>query len=362
MLKIAHAQLSVLFKALAAQGALYVPCKKADKVNFAPWSEQAEVELNKVMTEQSAKDLLFPQVEDLMEFATSGKTLLLEQAPLPAKATIVFGVRACDARSFELLDKVFLAEPVDRFYEARRKALTVISLACGEPEETCFCTSLGLNPAAPSGDVVTWLVEDVLYWQPQTPKGEALTKQVEGLFATGTAEEEEQVAQQQAFISNIMQELPLGSFNLGQFMETQKAALATQGIAEPAQDEQVFAAVFNAPVWAELSKACLGCGTCTFVCPTCHCYDIRDTELKGKVERFRCWDSCMYSDFTKMAHGNPRKSQLERFRQRFLHKLVYFPANEGAYACVGCGRCLAKCPMSLNIVKVAKALVVKQDV
>ena len=71
----------------------------------------------------------------------------------------------------------------------------------------------------------------------------------------------------------------------------------------------------------------------------------------------------MNRDFTKMAGGNPRKTKLERFRQRYMHKLVYFPENnEGVFACVGCGRCLNKCPVNLNIVKVAKALEVAKDV
>ena len=114
---------------------------------------------------------------------------------------------------------------------------------------------------------------------------------------------------------------------------------------------------FGSEKWEELSKNCLGCGTCTFVCPTCQCYDIKDFNTGKGVVRYRCWDSCMYSDFTKMAHGNSRLSQLERFRQRFMHKLVYFPENnEGIFGCVGCGRCLIKCPISMNIVKVAKTL------
>ena len=96
--------------------------------------------------------------------------------------------------------------------------------------------------------------------------------------------------------------------------------------------------------------------TCTFVCPTCQCYDIKDYDTGHGVKRYRCWDSCMYSDFTMMAHGNNRTSQMQRFRQRFMHKLVYFPANnDGMYSCVGCGRCVDKCPASLNIVKVIKA-------
>src|SRR5699024_9596043 len=81
---------------------------------------------------------------------------------------------------------------------------------------------------------------------------------------------------------------------------------------------------FNAPEWKDLYQACLGCGTCTFVCPTCQCYDIRDFDTGHGIQRYRCWDSCMYSDFTMMAAGTNRKTQMERFRQRFMHKLVYF--------------------------------------
>ena len=114
---------------------------------------------------------------------------------------------------------------------------------------------------------------------------------------------------------------------------------------------------FNSPKWKKLSMACLGCGSCTFACPTCQCYDIRDYDAGNGIQRYRCWDSCMYSDFTLMAHGTNRPTQLERYRQRFMHKLVYFPSNnDGMYSCVGCGRCIEKCPMNLNIVKVIKAL------
>lgn len=118
---------------------------------------------------------------------------------------------------------------------------------------------------------------------------------------------------------------------------------------------------FTDAQWESLSRACLACGTCTFVCPTCQCYDIRDFDNGKTVTRYRCWDSCMFSDFTLMAHGNNRQTQSQRFRQRFMHKLVYFPSNnEGIYSCVGCGRCVEKCPQNLNIVKVIKALGVKE--
>ena len=115
--------------------------------------------------------------------------------------------------------------------------------------------------------------------------------------------------------------------------------------------------LFKRPEWQTLSESCLGCGTCTFVCPTCQCYDIQDFNGGKTVRRFRCWDSCMYSDFTQMSAGQPRPTQMERFRQRFLHKLVYFPDNnQGIFGCVGCGRCLRKCPAHMNIVKVVKTI------
>ena len=93
------------------------------------------------------------------------------------------------------------------------------------------------------------------------------------------------------------------------------------------------------------------------MCPTCQCYDIKEFNTGDEIKRFRCWDSCTYSDFTLMSAGQPRPTQLERFRQRFMHKLVYYPSShEGEFGCVGCGRCLQKCPISMNIVKVARTL------
>ena len=115
--------------------------------------------------------------------------------------------------------------------------------------------------------------------------------------------------------------------------------------------------LFRSKKWKELSSHCLGCGACTFVCPTCQCFDIEDFNNGETVQRYRCWDSCMYHDFTLMAAGTPRLTQTERFRQRFMHKLVYYPkAHDGLFSCVGCGRCLRKCPIHMNIVKVMETL------
>ena len=166
-------------------------------------------------------------------------------------------------------------------------------------------------------------------------KGEALLSRISHLLSDT---DDCAVNEQKAKTAEIMKRLPLADLSTERFGGGKTMEL------------------FDDPAWAELSSACLGCGTCTFVCPTCQCYDIKDFQSGEGVVRFRCWDSCMYSDFTKMSAGQPRLSQKERFRQRFMHKLVYFPERYGMFSCVGCGRCLARCPISMNIVKVMKSI------
>ena len=239
------------------------------------------------------------------------------------------------------IDKVFLSDPVDTFYAARREHGTIVALACNEPEETCFCKVFGIDCSDPKADVATWIVDGELCWKALTEKGEALTDAVKDLLTDDSAADAK-VEEKKAEIKDIVEKLPY-------------MGLSLEGWGSEVVDEK-FDERFNSPVWNDLYKPCLACGTCTFVCPTCQCYDIKDYDTGHGVERYRCWDSCMYSDFTMMAHGNNRNSQMQRFRQRFMHKLVYYPVNnDGMYSCVGCGRCVEKCPQSLNIVKVIKA-------
>ena len=272
----------------------------------------------------------------MLKFRVEGKRIDIQEVPRQSAPFVIFGVRGCDARSFDILDRVFLTEPQDAFYAARRACATVVTLACGEPEESCFCTNFGVDPAEPKGDATAWIIGSEMYLRANTEKGEVL---LDGLEDADGAP----VAAHQERIHAIAAQLPFAKLELDGF------------------DGAHLMEKFNDEKWEALSKACLGCGTCTFVCPTCQCYDIRDFDNGKTVTRYRCWDSCMYSDFTLMAAENPRRTQLQRFRQRFMHKLVYYPANnEGIYSCVGCGRCVEKCPQHLNIVKVIKALGVNE--
>ena len=337
MKKLPISKLNDFFSAVSKAGnKVYLPVDigEGKGADYKLWSEG--VELSKALnTNRSAKDFFFPQTENLFELKMDGKNIDVIDTRTEAEDFVVFGVRACDVRSFEVLDRVFLANPVDTYYKTRREHGVIISLACTKPAHTCFCHQMDVDAANAGGDIQTWMTDDALYLEALTEKGKALLSKID--FAEDA--DAKAVEAQKAETKKALEALPL-----------------TMPSAEIFEEKELLK-LFSSPKWASLSESCLACGTCTFVCPTCQCYDIRDFDTGHGVKRFRCWDSCMYSDFTKMAHGNPRVSQLERFRQRFMHKLVYYPANNnGLKGCVGCGRCLAKCPISINIVKVAKSL------
>lgn len=336
MLKISKDRITEIFNTVAESKSLYLPVNREDgQAEFKKY-ENGMVLSENLNTLRSAKDFFFPQTENLVDFKMEGKNIEVIDVREECEDFVIFGVRACDARSFTILDKVFLADPVDSYYKNRRDHGTIVTMACTRPSETCFCGSFGIDATEPEGDAVCYTDGSSYFFKANTEKGEAFINSVSSLLEDGDTEELEKV---QAKTKEILAKLPLSN-------------LSTDSFGGEKLNE-----LFKSEKWAELSEACLGCGTCTFVCPTCQCYDIKDFNTGNGIKRFRCWDSCMYSDFTKMAHGNPRLSQVERFRQRFMHKLVYFPANNnGEFGCVGCGRCLSRCPVSMNIVKVMKAL------
>ena len=335
MRKCSLSALDAIFEKLSDAMTLYLPTDTAAGAEYTKW-EKGAVMSEALNTNRSPKDFFFPQSENLMEFKTEGTNIEVIDTRRESEDFIVFGVKACDVKSFEVLDRVFLVEPFDSYYATRREHGIIFALACTRPGETCFCQTFGIDASKPMGDVSMWKCDGEMYFEANTEKGEKAL----GIIADLTSDTDDAaVKNQQNSIKEIMKKLPLATLKADAFGGGKTKEY------------------FDAPEWAELSESCIGCGTCTFVCPTCQCYDIKDFKTGNGVIRYRCWDSCMYSDFTKMAHGTSRNSQKERFRQRFMHKLVYYPENnDGLFSCVGCGRCLNKCPISMNIVKVMKKL------
>ena len=339
MYKIAKNLLPKLFAHLSGEMDLYLPVRHGEAfegvapvVNFAPWQPDSNVDLAILKTAMSPKQFFLPSSEGLYSTAAKNQKFEITPQPLEDRPFAIFGVRACDAAGMDILDKVFLGEPVDRFYEARRNAATIITLACEKPGMTCFCTVFDIDPTAPAVDVAAYLTDTSLYWQPLTEKGENLT----------------------AKLQDILVSAPDGILCQAQNDEIQNPHEAIQNLPLSRLFPKKQMEIFNSPKWDELHHTCLACGTCTFICPTCQCYDIGGFDAGQEIKCHRCWDSCMFPEFTQMAHGNPRPTHKERFRQRFMHKLVYTQETHGKFGCVGCGRCVNKCPVNLNIVKVIR--------
>jgi ferredoxin len=336
--KITKEKLALFWELLARRATLYLPLQEDGVVNFAPWKNGARVNLRENSL-VPPKNVFFPQAETYLRFQTGAKKLQLESLE-PEEEFILFGVRPCDVASFTILDKVFLEEPVDGLYAKRRRLGTLVSLGCNEPGETCFCTSFELEPAfAPGADVMVWDMGEFLLWEAQSEKGDELTAKINELLDEAAPEES------------------ASALSLRNTTAAGEAAAGCQQEWNTAGLQEVLRGKFNVELWEKLYHRCLGCGICTYLCPTCHCFDIQDFSRGLEGERFRCWDSCMFAEFTLMASGeNPRPTQKERVRQRFLHKLLYFPSKYGLYACVGCGRCVRKCPVHLDITQVMEPI------
>ena len=346
MLSISSDKINGFFKAVAAKFDLYIPADTVEgKADFKKWSEDVKLSAQ-LKTVRSAKDFFFPKTEHMVSYKFVGKEVSVEDPRKELEDFVVFGVRACDAKSFKVLDNVYLnMNPVDSYYKNRREHGIIITLACNEPARECFCSAYGIDAAEPEGDISCWNADGSYFFKANTDKGKAVLDAAKAELSDGADKAVEECKKQ------IKAKLDALTFA--------KLDLSKLGAVKPEQ----MLKIFNSKIWDKVSEACVGCGTCTYVCPTCMCFDVRDFDTGNGIRQIRCWDSCMFSDFTQMAAENPRHTQKERSRQRFMHKLVYYPmAHEGLFSCVGCGRCLESCPVNINIVKVIKLIQETDDI
>ena len=211
MKKISVSRLSDLFAAISGKQKLYIPADNKGQAQFLPYVEGMEL-TKSLNTVRSAKDLFFPQVENLVAFEVQGKTVSVVENRDAVEPFVVFGVRACDAASFDILDRVFLSEPADTFYAARRAHGTVVTMACAMPEETCFCSAFGIDAADPKGDVSCWAADEELYLKANTEKGEALLASLD--LEEG---EEAPVEAAKAAARAVLDKLPLKNLDLSGF-------------------------------------------------------------------------------------------------------------------------------------------------
>ena len=173
MRKISLDKLDALFAAIAGANTLYLPVDAEGGARFEKWESGKKLS-SALNTVRSAKDFFFPQTENLMDFKVEGKNIEIIDTRSECDDFVVFGVRGCDVKSFDVLDRVFLAEPVDSYYKNRREHGVIVTMACTKPAETCFCHTFGIDASNPGGDVVCFKTDDALYMEANTDKGTKL--------------------------------------------------------------------------------------------------------------------------------------------------------------------------------------------
>lgn len=305
------------------------PTRQNSYTNFSLISSSDQLDLTAVNTRMSPKQLFFPKTERLFGFSTDHQQVQLDGAHPQIPPQVLFGVRPCDARSIDMLDKVFDTDVFrDEQYVARRQATTVISLACKALAPSCFCTRLGSNPADTIGSdiLLVELPDDRFAVQVLTDKGDALLAKAD-LPAQATPDDTQTL---------------------------EKALQVAKDTTVKPVDAKALAAklseIFDSDIWDRWHDRCIACGTCTYLCPTCHCFDIAEEATNDTGQRVRNWDSCMFDLFTLHASGhNPRNIQKQRLRQRLMHKFSYTVDRYGQDFCVGCGRCVNRCPVNIDI-------------
>ncbi|PIE71949.1 MAG: 4Fe-4S ferredoxin [Deltaproteobacteria bacterium] len=288
----------------------------------------------------SPKSIVFPQSEVMFTYITDmtkedHHILKRPEKAYPARAII--GIRPFDAKAIQLVKLNYHTPDYrDPYWCDAYDACTFIGLAINEPDPTDFSTSCGTGPFDETGlDILLVDAGDHYLAKVLTDKGEAYATAA-GFSADAGAEAEATIdAMRTAAEGKIKSTITFDTIAKRQIME-----------------------LHAAPFWEDVSFACLNCGTCTYVCPTCWCFDIQDENFGAKGVRTRNWDTCMEGLFTEHGSGhNPREKKVQRVRQRFMHKLKYFmdKYNQGIM-CVGCGRCVKQCPVNIDIRKVCEIM------
>lgn len=286
------------------------------------------------------KKFFLPPKDTLFEFEKNKKTTLYEKQEITKK--ILFGVHPCDVNAILKLDKFFSETFEDHFYIKNRKNTVIVALNCVEPSETSFCLFTKTGPYLQQGyDLLMTDIGTKYLLEIGSPIGENLVNDLNFKNAKEFDFKEKN--------------------NRLKFMEKK-----FKKFIDPTWLPKIAHENINHEVWNKLGEfggvagsfPCLSCGSCTFVCPTCYCFDIYDTmdiDFK-KGYRKRELDSCQLLEYGEVAQGgNFRRDRTDRIRHWMMCK---FGAAAGGInsSCVGCGRCIRICPSKIDLTEVAKEL------
>jgi len=319
---------------------IVVPVKDGDFHQFKILDGSKAPDFTYQNTRLSPKGIVYPQSERMFEYTLDEKepdANIYKEVVKDDSPKAIVGIRPCDAQAFALVRRNFdTPEYRDPWWVKGYESTTLVGLGCNEPCASCFCTSVGGGPFNEQAlDVLLYDLGESFAARALTQKGEALLDKLSGGRALGDDQRKAMEELKRSSEKRISSRVPTDQ-------------LSKKGVNE----------LFDAPFWEEVAFACINCGTCTFLCPTCWCFDIQD-EVMGKAgDRMRNWDSCMFPLFTLHGSGhNPRDKKVQRVRQRFMHKLKYYVDKyRNGVQCSGCGRCVRSCPVNIDIRQVAELM------
>ncbi len=311
---------------------VFVPVKDGDFHLFKEYKEGTRPDFTFSNTRLSPKGLVYPQSERMFECPLDQNAegaFILKESPKEFSPQAIVGIRPCDAHGFKIVQLNFdNPQYQDPWWVRRYNATTLIGLGCNEPCPTCFCNAVGHGPFGEAGlDLIMYDLGDRYLVRPLTEKGQKVLY----VFG-GEAPAQEEIKRADALKAEAEAKMA--------------APFDTAALKAKTQLD-----LFYAPYWEDVGFSCINCGTCTYLCPTCWCFDIQDEVYRHYCDRIRNWDSCMFPLFTLHGSGhNPRDKKFQRVRQRFMHKLKYYVDKYGnGVQCSGCGRCVRYCPVNIDI-------------
>ncbi|MBI4823164.1 MAG: 4Fe-4S dicluster domain-containing protein [Nitrospirae bacterium] len=276
----------------------------------------------------SPKEFLFPQFEPFLRKTGSGISDLKDSSK-----RVIFGVRSCDVSAVNILDRFFLRGFKDPYYASRRENTFFISIVCGKPDETCFCSGLGTGPYLKKGfDIQLYDLGDRYLVQSGSNEAEHWLNRYSFLMRNPDKTDLEDLFE----------------------IELSSKAMFQKRISLGSARQAILSGNVKDDFWQKVTDRCFECGGCVYECPLCTCFTVIDRTYEDEiVERARLWDSCLFKGFTRLAGGIiPGDKRLLRTKRWFFHKLIHYPETLGAYGCVGCGRCTITCPASIDMASV----------
>ncbi|MCF0110950.1 MAG: anaerobic sulfite reductase subunit AsrA [Erysipelotrichaceae bacterium] len=328
-IKLDNSRVNEILKELSKEYDIYAPKR------FPKAGRYSDTDMIRYDIVKTAEEIVFDEKSDMPAKEVYGpitQTLFyftedeFRASKAPTSKKILIFMRPCDINAMEHQNQIYFG---DMYYQRMRDKLKIVMIECTKAWDTCFCVSMGSNKTTEYSLAVRpcedgWLVD---------VKDEEFKKVFAGEETEFTPE----------------------------YVTENELTLTVPEI----KNKEILNKLKAHDMWKEYNSRCISCGACTIACATCTCFtttDIAYNENSNVGERRRTSASCQIEGFTRMAGGHEfRTTAGDRMRYKVLHKFHDYKARfEDYHMCVGCGRCIDRCPEFISIVatveKMAKAI------